>query len=242
MRTFGLIGYPLKHSFSPEYFMKKFVKEGIINSEYCLFELENMEHIIDLVEAKKPSGLNVTIPYKEQVLPYMDELSQEAKKTGAVNTIKFRGEICIGYNTDIYGFEVSLRQLYGRNKPVNALILGTGGAAKAVQYVLEEHNIMYQNVSRRQGYLNYEDLDVGLINAHLLIINTTPLGTYPNVNNCPRIPYHFLTKRHLLYDLVYNPQETLFLKQGEARGAKTMNGLNMLHLQAEKAWEIWNDL
>ena len=242
MRTFGLIGFPLKHSFSPGYFKSKFQLEGILNSEYRLFPLSNIDEIVDLVEEKQPLGLNVTIPYKEQVIPYIDNLSPDAKMIGAVNTIKFRADRSEGYNTDTYGFEVSLKAFYGKNKPKNALILGTGGASKAVQFVLEELDIMYHNVSRRQGYFGYEDLDEGIIKAHQLIINTTPLGMNPNNEMCPKIPYQYLTKDHLLYDLVYNPEKTQFMKLGEAQGSKVKNGLEMLHLQAEKSWEIWNDV
>ena len=242
MRTFGLIGYPLKHSFSPGFFKKKFQSEGIINSEYNLFPLTHINEIVDLVEEKQPLGLNVTIPYKEQVIPYIDELSPDAKKIGAVNTIKFRKDRSEGYNTDTYGFEVSLKNLYGKQKPTNALILGTGGAAKAVQFVLEELDIMYHNVSRRQGYFGYDDLDEGMMAAHQLIINTTPLGMSPNQAMCPNIPYQYLTKYHLLYDLVYNPEKTRFMELGAAQGSKVKNGLEMLHLQAEKSWEIWNDI
>jgi shikimate dehydrogenase len=242
MRTFGLIGYPLKHSFSPQYFKNKFKEEGILNSEYCLFELDDVSKVVELVESVKPAGLNVTIPYKEMILPYLDELSPAAKKIGAVNTIKFNEDYGVGYNTDVYGFEISLKELYGENKPENALILGTGGAAKAVQYVLEELDIVYHNVSRRQGFMNYEDIDQKLIEVHTLIVNTTPLGTFPDINNAPKIPYKYLTDQHLLYDLVYNPDKSLFMKQGEAYGARVKNGLEMLQLQAEKAWEIWNQL
>lgn len=241
MRTFGLIGYPLKHSFSPGYFKRKFKEESIINSEYRLFEISSIEKIENIIEKYDPAGLNVTIPYKEMVLDYLDELSPSAKRIGAVNTIKFTDGLRKGFNTDIYGFEKTLVEIYGEEKPKAALILGTGGAAKAVQYVLEELDIVYHNISRRQGYLNYEDIDKGLMEAHHLLINTTPLGTYPNVNNSPNIPYDFIDERHILYDLVYNPELTLFLKHGKSRGAKIKNGLEMLHLQAEKAWEIWND-
>jgi len=242
MRTFGLIGYPLTHSFSPGYFKEKFEKEGILNSEYCLFPLENIDEIVSLVEEKQPAGLNVTIPYKEKIISYLDELSPEAKKVGAINTIKFRDGRSEGHNTDIYGFEVSLKGLYGDNKPDDALILGTGGAAKAVQYVLEELDIMYHNVSRRHSYVGYEDLDQGIMKSHHLIINTTPLGMRPNFDNCPKIPYEYLTEDHLLFDLIYNPEKTLFMKKGEAQGARVKNGLEMLHLQAEKSWEIWNEV
>ena len=241
MRTFGLIGKSLNYSFSPGYFKSKFEREGILNSEYCLFELSDIDEITKLLEERKPIGLNVTIPYKKKIIEFLDDLSPEAKRIGAVNTITFKDGITKGYNTDIFGFHESLINFCGDTKPKAALVLGTGGAAKAVQYVLEELDIVYHNVSRRQGYVNYEDLDRALMKKHLLIINTTPLGTYPKVWNCPNIPYEYLQHDHLLFDLVYNPEETLFMKKGKDAGARVVNGLEMLHHQAEKAWEIWNE-
>jgi shikimate dehydrogenase len=240
MRTFGLIGYPLTHSFSPGYFKEKFKKEGVLNSEYEAFELKSIGDIDILISERDPLGLNVTIPYKKGVIAFLDELSPEAKRIGAVNTIKIENDIRKGYNTDIYGFQTSLLNFLGDQKPTNALILGTGGAAQAVQYVLEELDICYHNVSRQMGFLNYEDLDEAIIKKHTLLVNTTPLGTYPKTNTFPDIPYRYLTNQHYLYDLVYNPSETLFMKKGKQMGAKVKNGLDMLHLQAEKSWEIWN--
>ena len=240
MRTFGLIGYPLKHSFSPKHFKNKFETENITDSEYHLFELENIEELESLIEDKMPIGINVTIPYKKEVLPYLTEISPAAQKMGAVNTIKIIGDKRIGYNTDVYGFEHSLKDLYGGEKPEKALILGTGGAAQAVQFVLDKLCIDYKNVSRREGYLNYADLNKEAMAAHQLIVNTTPLGTYPNIDNCPDIPYHLLTDNHMLYDLVYNPSETKFMSLGLKQGAKVKNGLQMLQLQAEESWRIWH--
>ena len=241
MRTFGLIGHPLTHSFSPKYFGKKFGDEGIDDASYSAFDISDIDQLEDLISQKSPIGLNVTIPYKKEVINYLDELSPEAKRIGAVNTIKFVDGHRKGFNTDIYGFHYSLLELLGGYDVENALILGTGGAAQAVQYVLEELDICYHNVSRKTGYLNYEDLNETIISKNRLIINTTPLGTYPNEEQCPDIPYQFLSKEHFLYDLVYNPDTTTFMKKGLAHGAKVKNGLQMLHLQAERAWEIWNE-
>ncbi|MEE9372439.1 MAG: shikimate dehydrogenase [Saprospiraceae bacterium] len=240
MRTFGLIGYPLTHSFSPRYFKDKFKKEGVLNSEYKTFELNSINDFENLLIKTNPVGLNVTIPYKKDIIALLDHLSPEAKRIGAVNTIKIENDIRTGYNTDIYGFQHSLLNLVGNNIPKNALILGTGGAAQAIQYVLEELDICYHNVSRKLGFLKYSDLDEAIIKSHALIINTTPLGTYPKSKTYPKIPYDFITKDHVLHDLVYNPPVTEFMKRGKKAGAKVKNGLEMLHLQAEKAWEIWN--
>jgi len=191
-------------------------------------------------EIKGVQGLNVTIPYKELVIPFLTGLSQEAQEIGAVNTISIDGAERIGHNTDVYGFEHALVPLWdGREKPKSALVLGTGGAAKAVWYVLEKLNISYLKVSRSRGDLLYEDVDQDVISKHQLIINTTPLGMSPHIDQCPAIPYEALTADHILFDLIYNPEVPLFLKQGEARGATIKNGLEMLELQAEKSWSIW---
>ncbi len=239
VRQFGLIGYPLKHSFSPGYFADKFEKEEISDAEYKLYELENIEEFADLAK-KDLKGLNVTIPYKEKVIPFLDELSEEAEEIGAVNTIKFVNGKLIGYNTDCFGFETSLTSFYGDQKPENALVLGSGGASKAVAYTLQKLGINFRIVSRKSKYLNYVDLDEKYFEGSILVVNTTPLGTWPDVNNCPNIPYDLLTGEHFLYDLVYNPEKTLFLNKGEMKGAATKNGYDMLKLQAEKSWEIWN--
>jgi len=241
MRTFGLIGFPLTHSFSPRYFKEKFEKEGIEGAEYLPFQLDEIEDFEKLVEKRNPVGINVTIPYKKQVIDHLDELSPEAKRIGAVNTITFIDGHRKGHNTDIYGFHYSLLELLDGAQITDALVLGTGGAAQAVQYVLEEMNICYHNVSRRAEFLNYEDLNEEIIKKHKLIINTTPLGTYPKQDGYPNIPYEYLSDQHYLYDLVYNPPVTRFMQKGMDQGAKAMNGLKMLHLQAERAWEIWNE-
>ena len=238
-RRFGLIGYPLKHSFSPGYFAKKFKSEDIQDAEYSLYELSQIGDFEKLINAGL-IGLNVTIPYKEKVMQYLDDLSSEAQEIQAVNTIKFHDGKLIGYNTDCYGFELSLKGLYGKNKPKNALILGTGGASKAVAYTLKNLGIGYTFVSRQSQFLNYEEIDQDRLANNKLIVNTTPLGTWPDVDTKPNLPYNYITEEHFLYDLVYNPEKTVFLSLGEKRGASIKNGFDMLKLQAEKSWEIWN--
>jgi len=243
MKVFGLIGYPLSHSFSKGFFAEKFQKEGINDCIYENFSLEDISQFPALLEQQPDlCGLNVTIPYKEAVLPWLDELSPAAEQIKAVNCIQFHEGIRIGFNTDVMGFKRSLQPLL---KPhhTNALVLGTGGAAKAVMFVLQELNIPYTVVSRRahDGVITYNMLDKDIIAAHTIIINTSPLGMYPQVDAAPPIPYELITKHHLLYDLIYNPAETLFLKQGAAKGAAIKNGHEMLVLQAEASWDIWNE-
>jgi shikimate dehydrogenase len=241
LKKYGLIGYPLTHSFSKGYFAEKFKKEGIENAVYDTYPLEKINDFIPLLR-NNPSlvGLNVTIPYKEAVIPYLDELSAEAKIIGAVNTIKIINGKKIGFNSDVVGFEESLLK---HLKPIhnNALVLGTGGAAKAVWFVLEKLNIPYIKVSRtaNENAIAYKDVSEDLIKNHLLIINTTPLGMSPNLETKPEIPYQALTRNHFLYDLVYNPPTTQFLEMGQKMGATIQNGLPMLHGQAERSWEIW---
>ena len=247
MKKFGLIGRTLSHSFSKNYFGEKFEKENITDAQYDLYELADSKELLSLIENNKGllKGLNVTIPYKQDVLPFLKEIDPAAKKIGAVNVLKIadNGDIK-GYNSDYYGFKTSLENF--ANEALNdckALILGTGGASKAVKQALIDLNIPYQYVSRHRadGIISYDDLTPELIKAHKLIINCTPLGMHPNIDNCPYIPYEQLSKEHLLYDLVYNPEETLFMKKGRERGAKAIHGLEMLKLQAEKSWEIWNE-
>lgn len=247
-RKFTLIGYPLSHSFSEKYFTQKFKNEQILNHEYTLSPLEKIEDLLELINSMPGlKGINVTIPYKEQVIPYLDEISEEAQAIGAVNTIKIENGKLTGYNTDVYGFEKSLlKLLQKKNKTIsveNALVLGTGGAAKAVVYILKKLGIDPILVSRRQnsGDLTYSDLDTLIFEECRLIVNTTPLGMLPNLHSYPDLPYHRLNKNYFLYDLVYNPEKTVFLKRGEDQKAAILNGLEMLHLQAEKAWEIWNE-
>lgn len=244
MKQLGLIGYPLGHSFSKTYFSNKFQKEGITDYSYQLFPIEQISDLPDLLERHSELvGLNVTIPYKEQIIPYLDELDESAYKIGAVNVIKLVEGKKIGYNSDYYGFRKSLEKFLPETFKSKALILGTGGASKAVKFALEKMGITYRVVSRDvQKGMSYESLlkEPGLIQDFNLIINTTPLGTYPSVKEKPDLPYQQLNKNHFLYDLVYNPEETAFMKAGIAQGALVKNGYEMLVEQAEKAWEIWN--
>lgn len=237
-RKFGLIGYPLKHSFSPGYFAEKFKSEDITDAEYKLYELADIEEFEGLKQMGF-QGLNVTIPYKEKVIPFLDELSEEAIEIGAVNTILFNNGKAIGHNTDCYGFETSLKIFYGDRKPSSALILGTGGASKAVAYSLKKLGIDCLFVSRKSQFTNYDELNVKHLSGSVLIVNSTPLGTWPAVESKPNIPYDLLGPEHFLYDLVYNPEKTLFLSLGEQQGASIKNGYDMLKLQAEKSWSIW---
>lgn len=242
-RLFGLTGYPLSHSFSKKYFSHKFEKEGLHQCRYELFPLKDLETLpLLLHENPALEGLNVTIPHKQAVIQFLDHLQEEAAEVGAVNTIKIEAGKLTGYNTDTYGFEYSLKELIGSHKP-KALVLGTGGASKAVVYILDKLKIPWCLVSRTPvaGNLTYKEITGDVMKEHRLIINTTPLGMYPSIDSCPTLPYDTMGESHFAYDLVYNPGETRFLKQAAARGAKTMNGLRMLYLQAERAWEIWND-
>ncbi|RFS16321.1 shikimate dehydrogenase [Emticicia sp. C21] len=244
MNIYGLIGYPLGHSFSKKYFTEKFAQMGIAdNNAYELFELPDIQAFPQLIESRPNlKGLNVTIPHKQAVMPFLDGLDASAEKVGAVNVIKIgEGGKLIGYNSDYYGFKTSLEEFIPADAALKALILGNGGAAKAVIAALSDLSIPYKIVSRTKSAdaLGYEDLTTEIGN-YQLIINSSPVGTYPKADICPDIPYEQLTSNHYLYDLVYNPVQTLFLQKGEVQGAKTHNGLKMLHLQAEKAWEIWN--
>ncbi|MEE6186138.1 Shikimate dehydrogenase (NADP(+)) [Mycovorax composti] len=241
MRLFGLIGMPLAQSFSKKYFTEKFEKEGIADSMYELFPLEEIHQLSDLLlRHSNLEGLNVTIPYKEQVLPYLHAIDEEAKAIGACNCIKIKDGKLTGFNTDAPAFRESLlQQLQPHHN--KALVLGTGGAAKAVVHVLRGLGIPFTYVSRSSGSgLVYEELSREIMEEYPLIINTTPLGSFPKVDTAPAIPYEYLTERHYLYDLVYNPAKTLFLQQGEERGATIKNGYEMLVGQAELSWKIWN--
>ena len=245
-RLFGLIGYPLSHSFSKKYFAEKFSKENITGAFYELFPIETIQDFPKLIQAHPNLvGINVTIPYKQQVIPYLDEVESAAEEIGAINTIKVKEGRLIGYNTDVYGFGTALNEALNKHQlQINkALVLGTGGAAQAVIYQLEKMGYEVQLVSRtkKSNCITYEMLDSGIIKDHQLIVNTTPLGMSPKIDTCPDLPYLALGSDHLLYDLVYNPEETLFLKNGKKMGAHVLNGLQMLILQAEKAWEIWNE-
>jgi shikimate dehydrogenase len=244
MRKFGLIGYPLGHSFSKKYFTTRFENENI-DAKYDLYELDKLEKFENLKQISELCGLNVTIPYKEKIIGFLDELDDTAKKIGAVNVIKFIRTECQlklkGYNSDTIGFEKSLQPLL-KSHHSKALILGTGGASKAIKYVLDNLGISSVFVSRNpsENMLTYQQIDKKILNDFKLIINASPVGTFPNVNQCPDIPYQFLDSLHVLYDLVYNPAETLFMKKGKERGATVCNGEAMLIGQAEAAWQIWN--
>jgi shikimate dehydrogenase len=239
MQRFGLIGFPLKNSFSANYFNQKFAEESI-DAIYQNFVLNSIEEFPELLKNYPDLvGLNVTIPYKQQIIPFLNRIDLIAQKVGAVNTIKFTPDGMVGYNTDVYGFERSILPFL---KPwhQSALILGTGGASKAVIYVLNNLGIKYTQVSRNAEYgLLYDELNKSYMRSHQIIINCTPLGMYPLVDDCPAIPYNYITNLHLVFDLIYLPEETLFLKQARENGAITNNGLGMLKLQAEKAWQIW---
>jgi shikimate dehydrogenase len=253
LRVFGLIGTPLTHSFSKKYFTGKFEKEHISDARYDLFPLEDISLLPDLLQkTENIRGLNVTIPFKESVLPFLNELDDTARAVGAVNTIRLEpGNYLKGYNTDVYGFRQSIKPFLESHHE-RALILGTGGAAKAVAYVLKEIGLDCYFVSRKKGIdkketagktnvFSYEEVNEYVIRHFPVIVNTTPVGMYPNTEEIPPLPYSFLTPQHFLCDLIYNPEETRFLKEGKSRGALTLNGLSMLHQQAEKAWEIWNE-
>lgn len=245
-KLYGLIGYPLGHSFSKNFFNQKFEAEKI-DAEYVNFEIPDINLLMEVIsENFNLNGLNVTIPYKEQVIPFLDELDADAANIGAVNVIKFirdkSGLKLKGFNSDVVGFCNSIQPDIKPNMK-KALVLGTGGAAKAVEYGLHKLGIKAQFVSRRkkEGIITYTDLDKEVIADNLIIVNTTPLGMYPHINECPDIPYQFITNRHLCYDLLYNPDETLFMKKAKAHGAEVKNGLEMLLLQAFVSYEIWTD-
>ena len=245
MKKYGLLGYPLGHSFSKNYFNQKFEAEKI-DAEYLHFEIPDIKEIKSVIkENPELNGLNVTIPYKQQVIPYLDDLDNDARLIGAVNVIKFSkglfGKVKLkGYNSDIIGFKQSIEPLL-KDHHRKALILGTGGASKAVFHGLKQLGIAATFVSRqsKEYCITYEEITEKIMEQYHVIVNTTPLGMYPNVNACPNIPYEMLTSDHLLYDLLYNPDETLFMQKGKERGAVVKNGLEMLLLQAFAAWEIW---
>ncbi|MEX0883793.1 MAG: shikimate dehydrogenase [Cyclobacteriaceae bacterium] len=246
MKKFGLIGYPLTHSFSKKYFSDKFSREHQADCQYDLFEIPSIRELPALL-AREPDllGLNVTIPYKEQVIPFLDRLDPACKEIGAVNCIKIAGKELVGYNTDYFGFRESLIKWLGKERP-KALILGTGGASRAVAQALKSLNMDYLKITRKNslsigGMITYADLknQIHLIWDYPLIINTTPLGTYPEVDIAPEIPFEQIGPQNWVYDLVYNPKETLLMKLAGQRGCPAKNGMEMLHLQAEASWEIW---
>lgn len=245
-KVFGLIGKTVSHSFSKSYFDEKFFREGLRDHHYELFPLNNIDEIESLIrDTKGLSGLNVTIPYKEQVMEYLDEVDPAAKKIGAVNVIKIRDGKRKGFNTDMDAFYETIEKWLPKDRTFHALVLGTGGSSKSVQEALIKLNISYKLVSREasKGHYTYKDLEkkTKIITTSNLIINTTPLGMHPNTNSMPPIDYELLTADHFVYDLIYNPARTMFLQKAEMRGATAKNGLEMLHVQAEKSWGIWNN-
>ena len=247
MNTYGLIGYPLGHSFSRKFFTEKFAKEGI-DAQYLNFEIPSIEEFPNIIK-NNPTlrGLNVTIPYKQQVMQYLDDISEEAKAIGAVNVVKCQLSTVncqlhlTGYNSDVIGFVESIKPLL---KPHHkkALILGTGGASKAIRYGLEKKlgmKTLFVSRSAREGMITYEEVTAEVLKEYEVIVNCSPVGMYPHVDECPALPYEAMNESNLLYDLVYNPLETLFMKKGAAQGATVKNGLEMLHLQAIASWEFW---
>ncbi len=247
MKKFGLVGYPLGHSFSKQYFAEKFKHEGLTGLQYDNYALESLDKFPDLFKDEQLAGLNVTIPYKKGVMQYLDELDEVSQEIGAVNTIKIKRHkdkvFLKGFNTDAYGFYHAIEPHLKKNHR-SAIILGTGGSSKAVEWVFRQLGIDVLFVSRQpkvKAHSSYLDLCGPVLYNFQIIVNTTPVGMYPNVDQAPDIPYEFITKEHLLFDLVYNPEKTKFLKIGETKNAVVVNGMEMLHLQAERAWEIWNN-
>ena len=238
---FGLVGKNISYSFSKGYFTSKFNDLGLENHSYENFDLQDIQQFQELIKDQGLKGLNVTIPYKEQVIPYLDAMDKQAASIGAVNTIKITDHGTKGYNTDAYGFEQSLLPNL-RTYHKKALVLGTGGAAKAIAYVLDQLGIDFCSVSRKpeRFQIGYQDITQDILTSYKVIINCSPVGTFPNIEDKPALPYEFIGKQHLLYDLIYNPEKTAFLSEGEKRGATAINGLDMLKFQAERAWQIWN--
>jgi len=235
--NFGLLGKNITYSFSKNYFEEKFKKLFLKDYSYNFFDVQNLDNIEDLFNQKNLIGFNITIPYKEAIIPFLDEVSEEAQNIGAVNCVKLVNGKKIGYNTDAFGFERSLL-IHKKEHHKKALILGDGGAAKAVKYILDQHNIPHQTISRKSE-INFENITSGIVKDHLLIIQCTPVGTFPNVEDCLNFPFNAITPQHYIIDLIYNPSETSFIKKASQQGATTINGYYMLEQQAEKAWEIW---
>lgn len=245
MKKLALLGRKLGHTFSPKYFAEKFRKEGILDYKYGTIEMADVSEFPEVLRADPDLvGFNVTIPYKTVIIEYLDQLDETAEYIGAVNTIVVREDGLKGYNTDVIGFRKSLQNFLSPNFHGSALVLGTGGSSKAVHYVLDKLKIPFKFISRKpvENGFTYEQLDATIMKEVSLIINTTPVGMYPHVDQCPDIPYQALGEAHYLYDLIYNPEETLFMERGKEQGAKVTNGYAMLELQAEASWEIWNEV
>ncbi len=243
MRLYGLLGYPLSHSFSQKYFTEKFQNLGLKDIAYENFSLPRIDALQEILDKREGlAGFNITIPYKKEVLVFLDQVSPAVAEIGACNCVRIENGKRIGYNTDVVGFEQTLAPFL---KPHHqkALILGTGGASAAVEWVLRKRGIAYQYVSRSTSAttISYDQIDQATMESHTLVINTTPLGMYPNIDACPNLPYQFMNEQHHLFDLVYNPEETQFLAKGKAQGASIQNGWEMLILQAEESWRIWNE-
>lgn len=236
-KRFGLLGKNISYSFSKKYFEEKFRELGLENDSYEFFDFENLDDIESLFSQENLVGFNVTIPYKQEIIPYLTSLSEEAEKIGAVNTVKISGGEATGFNTDAFGFEQTLLK-YKKPHHDKALILGNGGAAKAVKFVLGIHDIPYETVCRK-GKINFENLTDELVRESKIIIQCTPVGTFPDIENSVKFPFNSLSDKHLAIDLIYNPSETKFLKECRKNGAETVNGQLMLEMQAEKSWEIW---
>jgi shikimate dehydrogenase len=244
MRQFGLIGYPLSHSFSKKYFTDKFKNEQIADCSYELYPLRSIDDLPALLrETPGLAGFNITIPYKESVLTFLSGASQAVQEIGACNCVRIEKGKLIGFNTDVTGFEQTLLP-HLRPHQKKALILGTGGAAKAVAWVFKQHQIAYQNVSRQKGVqcIEYKEVTKEVLEEYTIVVNTTPLGMQPNVNDCPSVNFEWVNATHLCIDLIYNPLKTVFLARAEQSGANIVNGLEMLMIQAEESWKIWNDL
>lgn len=242
-KTYGLLGKDIEYSFSRNYFNERFEKEGT-DAVYINIDLQHIDELKAVFEKEKLSGMNVTIPYKEDIIKFVDRLSPVAKAIGAVNVVKFEKDGTLtGYNSDYYGFKNSLMPLL-KEMPKKGLILGTGGASKAIKHTFENLGIepMFVSRTKKEGRYTYEELSKEIIEENLLIVNSTPVGTFPNIDDAPAIPYEFLTAKHMLFDLVYNPERTAFLKKGIEKGANVLNGSKMLVLQAEESWDIWNEL
>jgi shikimate dehydrogenase len=242
MKLFGLIGFPLSHSFSKKYFEEKFLNEGITDAQFELFSIENISLFKEILHSHKNlCGIAVTIPYKKMVIDFLNESNDVVKQINACNCIKIKNGKLFGFNTDVIGFEKSfVQQLQPKHK--QALILGTGGAAVAIEYVLQKLHIAYKFVSRKKegNNFSYDELNEEILSEYQIIINTSPVGTFPNINEAPQLPYQFISSQHYLFDLVYNPAETKFLQLGKEKGATIQNGYDMLVLQAEENWKIWN--